>query len=339
MRVAIDVGYGAVKAMTAAHRVQFPAVLARADGDTTLATALGGSQPDPVYVAAPGTPGATWWVGRDAHGAPDAVRPWGVEATEREGYDVLVWAALHRLAPPGPAPVSWDLALGLPLGLFATQRDALRARFQGITANVGDSAGTARPMHIQRVWVWPQAAGAYYGTAVSAEGQILRADLLECPVGIIDVGYRTTDYFVMMPGDGGPRPVKALAGSLDTGAVLVMDGIRRRVETATGQLLDPLQIERVVEAHRPLTVLGHDVPYGDWLDEEATRVAVRVRETVRSAWGREWATLGAVILAGGGAVLLGDPLRAVHPTAELAPDPVFSNAAGFLAATALLAAA
>jgi hypothetical protein len=112
------------------------------------------------------------------------------------------------------------------------------------------------------------------------------------------------------------------------------------VEAATGHLVDPIQIERALRVQRGvLTVWGRDWDLRPWVAEEAARIGAQVRDAVRAAWGRELTTLGAVLLAGGGALLLGEALRAVHPTAVTVADPVFANAAGFLAARAMLEAA
>jgi len=193
-------------------------------------------------------------------------------------------------------------------------------------------------VRVGSVLVLPQAAGAYYAAALRPDGTVRDAALLQQPAGVVDVGFRTVDYFVMHWDADGLRPVPALSGSLDGGVGEVYEAVRRRVTGLTGQLVDALQVETALRHGGGLPGAGV-ADLGPWANEAAAAVGRRVADQIRQVWTRPLLTFGAVLLAGGGALLLAPALRDLHPATRVVPDPAFANAVGFLAAQAARAAA
>jgi len=340
MRAAVDVGFGYVKA-AADHGARWtaPAVLAPADGDAAVEEAWGaGPRPGLVQVGTPDGGLRGWLVGDAALHTPGATRPWAAAAVDRAGYDVLVAAALAALAPPGADAVAVDLALGLPLGQYGAQRAALAAAFRDRVWVVQRGGRPPVTVRVGSVLVLPQAAGAYYAAALRPDGTVRDAALLQQPAGVVDVGFRTVDYFVMHWDADGLRPVPALSGSLDGGVGEVYEAVRRRVTGLTGQLVDALQVETALRHGGGLPGAGV-ADLGPWANEAAAAVGRRVADQIRQVWTRPLLTFGAVLLAGGGALLLAPALRDLHPATRVVPDPAFANAVGFLAAQAARAAA
>ena len=339
-RIAVDVGYGYTKALSdRGERDLFPSVIAPEEEDSALDDALGAKRsPQRVTIQRLGNSQQSWLFGRAALIAPGATRPWAEDASSREGYDVLVMAAIASLIRvPAVEAVDVDLVLGLPLGVYGAQREKLRAALKGQEAYISINDRVQIRVRISSVLVLPQAVGAYYSSVLNADGS-MRADLVKRPTGVIDVGTRTTDYFVMQRDDNGLRPVKALSGSLDTGVSGVYEALRRRAQAMTGHMIDSLRVEAALrEQDGVLLDMGREIDLKPWLREESRNVAGQVANELRVAWGKHLAGLGAVLLAGGGALLLGDDLRALHPALKVVDDPVFANTAGFLAARAMAA--
>lgn len=337
MRAAVDVGFGYVKGL-ADHggRFRCPAVLAPDEGDDALDTLWGeGVGPERVRVDRDGQ-SATWLVGSSALSAPGATRPWAADATHRVGYDVLVATALAAMAPSGAEAVSVDLVLGVPLGLFGAQQEALSAAFHGRRWTV--TRGRHRPiaLHVQTMLVAPQAAGAYYAEALTPAGAVRDARLLRQAAGVVDVGFRTTDYFLMAWDDNHLHPVRGLSGSLDSGYVDVLEAVRRRAGQVTGQMVDPMQVEAALrQGPGCLYAADRTVDLRSWAQEAGRAAGQRVADQIRLVWGQHLLTMGTVLLAGGGATALKEPLLALHPGARLVEDPMFANARGFLGLQAM----
>lgn len=338
IRIAADVGYGYTKALSAdGGRLSFPSVIAPEEEDSALDDALGTkSSHQRVVVSRLNVARETWLFGSAAMVAPGAVRPWASEASQREGYDVLVYAAIGSLLRnTAIESVDVNLVVGLPLGVYGSQRDALRSSLRSCDAYVAVNDRVQNRIRFSNVLVLPQAAGAYYAAVLNADGSVKAPELLKRPAGVIDIGFRTTDYFVMQRDDEGLRPVKALSGSLDTGISDVYETLRRRAQGATGHMIDSLRIETALRQQDGILLdMGKEIDLRPWVEEEAQDIARRIMDELRMAWGKHLASLGTVLLAGGGAIVLGKSMKALHPALRMVDDPVFANASGFLAALA-----
>lgn len=326
MIVAVDVGYGFTKvARAGGRRCCFPSAVAMTPGGASaLAKVLGaGSAPQHrVQMQRGAAEPETFLIGEAALAA-GAGRSWEGRAAERGGYDALVFAGLGLVGAEGPT----DLRVGLPLGLYLqpAERAGLRQRLAGLAAWVSVGDGTAVWIEAERVRVLPQGAGAFASAVTAAP------DLAREPVGLIDVGYRTTDLLLMRPGGAGLIPDEPACGSFDAGAGRVYERVRRTVGARAGVLVPEGAVEDAL-AHLAgrLIVRGREYDLGALVNAEAEHLATEVATQVRRLWSDRLDFLGTVLLAGGGGALLLPHLGALHPALRLLPDPVYANAAGFL---------
>jgi plasmid segregation protein ParM len=314
--VAVDVGYGLVKAVRDDRRVAWASTAQ--PGRASAYAALGPADGHSVVVRRPGGEPEAWRLGD-----PRGPRAWADVAAAREGYPVHVLAACAALGVAGDV----SLAVGLPLALWAQpeQRRALRDSLAGLRAEVSIDGGPVAPMAVADVRVLPQAAGAFAAA--------LRADpeLASRPCGLIDVGYRTTDYLVMRRAAAGLAPDDAACGSADLGIGQVYERVRAALEAEAGALVPEGAVEEALEHYGGrMWLRGREVDVAAMVRREAAALAAEVAAAVRRAWGDRLALLGAVLLAGGGGEALAPHLADLHPLLRLVPDPVWANARGFL---------
>ncbi len=328
MEVAIDVGYGYVKAVSATGtRIVFPAIYAPDTDDAAWNATFGQAQTDRIrWIPAGGAP-EDYWVGEAARRRPGARRPWADRAVDRAGYAFLVDAALAQILPATDPIALLDVAVGLPLALFSQHKAGMEALLRDHRATVESSPGHRRQWTYRSVTVMPQAAGAYYAATARHPDWVSRTGLTV----VVDVGYRTTDYFVIEPHGHGIRPVRALSGSFDWGLVGVTETVRRDLERSTGHLMDPLRVEAGLAAH-PAEIRYQGTP----VDLEPLRrralvdLAHQVLDGLRGVWGPALSDVEHVIVAGGGAAGIVETVQAVWPDTVLADDPMMANALGFL---------
>ncbi len=322
MVLAVDVGYGFTKAVSPAGlRVSWPTTLRRRPAAPQGLTGTLGAPAEghAVRLRWPDEPEAAHYqIGETGR------RAWAAEAAGRAGYDVQVLAAARLLAGRGEV----DLLLGLPLALWtqAGQRNALRQRLEGRAAAVGvDREGEAE-VTLRSVRVLPQAAGAFQYALQRDPALALK------PVGLIDVGYRTTDYLVMRRVAAGLALDEAACGSADLGAGLVYERVRQGLTEQAGVLVPEGAVEDALANYRGrLYLQGREVDAGAPVAAGLRALAAEVAEEVRRAWGDRLALLGAVLVGGGGGQALAPFLTDLHPLTRLMPEPVWANALGFLA--------
>ena len=332
MIVAVDAGYGYVKGVgEGGTAVAFPSIAVGERGTGELARALGGpaGPGHRLQVLQGDGPAQTWLVGEAALAA-GGERSWEAQASERADYPPLVLTALGLLHADRVR-----LALGLPLGLYLQPRErtSLRARLGGLEAWVSVDGADAAHLRVAEARIFPQAAGAYFSAALHERG------LAAKPCGVVDVGFRTTDYLYLLPTSRGTaQPEERLSGSLDLGVGSAYRDVARQIAAESGVLVPAAAVERAAGTGQ-MTVRGRAVDLGARLADAQRAVAEGIAAHVRRAWGPDLDLVGALLISGGGGQALYPHLAELSPLARLAPDPLFANARGFQALLAAQGAA
>ena len=320
MMLAVDAGYGYTKvANPAGRRAVWPTTLRRREtAGVRLNDALGAAADGHAVRIRRAGEATHYQVGESGR------RAWAADAAERTGYDVQVLTAARLVAGGGEV----DLLLGLPLGLWSqgAQRRALRTSLEGRSAMVAVDREPEAAVTIRSVRVLPQAAGAFQYALDREPALALR------PVGLIDVGSRTTDFLVMRRADAGLAPDEAACGSVDLGAGQVYERVRQSLTEQAGVLIPEGAVEDALAHYGGrLYLQGREVDAAARVEEGMRHLAAEVAEEVRRAWGDRLPLLGAVLVCGGGGQALAPHLAEVHPLVQLLPDALYANAMGHLA--------
>ena len=320
----IDVGYGFTKIVAAdGRRASFPSVCKPAAGDG-LAEIFGSAAADHrLRLMTPGPGFQEWLVGRSALAA-DAIRSWSSSGSARADYSVLALTALAAVGASGRV----SIAVGLPLSVYTnkSEQQALKAALEGLSALVGLDGREPQEIEIASVTVYPQAVGAYFAWAASLPGMTLSRQA----IGLVDIGYRTTDYLVLRPQNGTIGPDSDLSGSLDMGVTDAMSHLGKSL-AETYRLSFPLPDTALDEAllgDGTIGIRGQVVNVVSAYQAEVKRLAVEITEQLRHIWAKRLDRLAAVIVAGGGGAAV-QPFVGL-PGTVLVDDPVYANAKGFL---------
>ncbi|MDI6825389.1 MAG: ParM/StbA family protein [Bacillota bacterium] len=334
MRLGIDVGYGFVKgASSAGGRVVFPSVVAKLLDSRRLDLPwVSGQEPRyEVEIEPEGGRAARYAVGDAAYDREGAVRAWRLRGqAEHENTRALLFAAAAAL-DAGPSD---ELGLGVPLEVYVGggAEEWLRV-FSGARARVRLGAGPVREVGFSRVIVLPQAAGAYFHAALSLDG--LGRDLLRQNVGVVDVGYRTTDLLLMWryPGMRVSQPDASLSTTLDRGVSWVYERVWAAVQGRLGRPVDPLVVESgFLYGDGVLRYAGEVFDLEGEAAGYCEQFAREIADQVRKRWGDRLERLDVLLVSGGGGGWLYPYLSDLFPGARLAPDALYANALGYQAA-------
>lgn len=317
-KIGVDVGYGFTKAVAEGdplRRVSFAsAVTSVRHGDLTV---LGGTSTRHLLSIEDVAAGRSEFAIGPAALALGADRAWSDGA--RSGYLPLVITAL--LAADTFDQV--EVALGLPLAVYLNrdERVRLRSAVEGTNVWASLDGAEARQVRIERARVYPQGYGAYLSALADQPGLAGRF------VGLIDVGYRTTDYLLLTPVEGVSIPDEARSGSLDIGVSTALDTVRSYVAREVGvAYVPPAGLIEEALSQGSFVVKGRTIPVTEAWHSAGAALAEQVADAIRRVWGERMDFLASLLLAGGGGELLAGHL----PGAQLLPRPVFSNAEGFL---------
>jgi len=313
MNVGLDVGYSAVKAVSGDRRATFPSIVGTPDkahfslnGSTSLVLV----SPDHVQVGE----GA---IEQSRFIRPREDRSW-IESSE---WYSLFLAALTELTSAKRAELR--IVTGLPVAFYsdrAVVRDRLlgehRAQREGRHAQAFQIAGCR---------VIPQPFGTLLAATLDDRGRVVDQALATGSVGVVDVGGKTTNLLSV----NRLSEISRETASVGVGA---WDAVRAVLSWLAEHYpgLEDLRPHQVVDAviSRQVKYYGEQVSLTAVVEDVLEPMADQVLAEATRLW-NGGATLDAILVSGGGALLLGPYISRHFRHARVVDEPVFANALGF----------
>ena len=314
--IALDVGHSAVKCLSYSEgrreSVFFPSVVTSAisisEDDAARA-----AERETVHIGS-----RPFFFGETAvhQGGADAESGMSEGWITSSTHTVLILGALKKLAAK-PIPVLPDKALivvGLPAKYFAAQK----AKYKQLISSFAPAA---------TVKVVPQPLGPYMALYFDEQGrENKRQNLSKQSWGVIEVGHFTTDFAMLRRGewiqrdsdssDGAFRAVETLAAKLServSSSVSLLDAGHALIDGTFKNCSDILDISAEIELVKQS------------FSDDVISAAERILD--KQARG-----LDGIIVAGGGASLVKERLRARYPHTIESPHDRFCVVEGFLRA-------
>ena len=323
MIVSLDVGFGYTKTVTAAGVDVCPSVVGEwTPGAFRLGAALGDGR-DARGPEAVGLDGRAYVVGeralRVAHRRFVGLsREWMAEATFR----VLALTALYRVL--GEAGQMVTLVTGLPVEDVDPHGDSVRRQLEGAHKLRLEPDGRRWTVTIERVHVLPQPLGTLLAQSLDSRGHVADPAAFEGRVGILDVGFRTTDYFTL----DGLEVLPARCLTRNTGMADLLLDLAREVYRRWGVERDPHALDEAT-LRGVLQIGGAEVRLGPvfdpWLDRHADAIAAHAR----MLWGDQARGLRRLWITGGGGAVLASRLTALASHAAVVRHARIQNAVGY----------
>jgi plasmid segregation protein ParM len=212
---------------------------------------------------------------------------------------------------------------GLPVA-FYSDKEMLRDRFLGEHRVVREGRRT-QVFRVSRVRVIPQPFGSLLSVALDDKGTVADLDLSTGRVGVIDVGGKTTNLLSAHR----LAEVGRETASVSVGAWDAVRAVRAFLsERCPGQFdLRDHQVADVI-ASRGVSYYGERLDLSAEVDDILSPMADQVIAQATQLW-NGGAGLDAVLVTGGGALLLGEAIKGHFPHARIVDEPVFANAIGY----------
>lgn len=309
--IAIDPGAGAVKVFHSEGRAIVPAIVAT-DGAETVSSLAGlDSGAPPLRVC---TGRGAFLVGPQAH-------QWGrpVENLDPDRFHgspelaALIYAAFGAAYPNIGLGGRFSVIVGLPLQVLTGDEAAVNAAaIKGWLAGRhvwSASDGRAHDITISSVRITSQPVGALMDYLLDDEGRYIpdHKRTAKGELGIISVGMNTVELLAVSNLQIVQRFTAGRAS-----------GVRRLLELCNAsELYSRGEMDTRLRAGTLDTAAALPI----W--------AAEVSDTINKSWGDSWRRFAAVIVTGGGSILLRDQLiRKFAGRAWFADDPVISTARG-----------
>lgn len=293
----IDIGFGFTKASNGKDSLVFKSVLGEeTDLQFREKLLMGGEEEDHLQIE---VDGKSYFVGELAERQSN-VRFFTLDQSQfvSSFAKVLALSAAARLIG-GFIPV--NLVTGLPIGHYRQHKDELAKILQGEhQVVVTDSAGKRqeKTINVNKVRVVPQPFGSLFNLMLNEIGELRDKRLVKEKIGIIDVGFRTSDYTVsdkMRYSERGSR-------TTDSGIARAFSVIAGKLREKSGVNIELYRLYDAVE-RGSIKIRGKEYDLKGITDQVFSQLATAVANEVDRLWVDDWDIDTMVVTGGGGAVL------------------------------------
>ncbi len=316
--VGLDIGYGFVKATNGREGFSFPSVVGEGH---VIKNTFRTQSPPAVDELILGIDGRTYFVGKLAiRRSPLAFRSLSLTRKEGDDLKILALAALSLFSSGSSSEIA--LITGLPPGHMhlAGEVAKILERTHHITL-YRNGVGREFELRVSPVEVVPQPMGTYWSQTMAPFGE--SDSTFSGPVGLIDIGYRTTDLTTVEDGEFVPERSK----TVNIGVSAAYDEIASQLLTKHGLEVEGHALDGVV-IHREVNVAGQMVDIGPIVDRAFNRLATKIIVDINTSW--QTGQYERLLITGGGGHALSSFLLPEFPHAELVSEPLVANCKGYI---------
>jgi plasmid segregation protein ParM len=220
---------------------------------------------------------------------------------------------------------TFNVVTGLPTSYFAAYRDAWVNNLRGshVLKFRVNGQEKEKTITIEKLKVVPQPLGTLYDRALNQAGAIQDEDLASLSVGVVDVGFKTTDFAVADQLEF----IDHLSGSTPIGLSNAYGLIAERLRQEFRIDKEQFEMDRIVERGE-VRIAGKVYDISRTKREVFERIAHKIITELVSLW--DYRNLDVIFFTGGGAQALAEWLLPEFRNAILADAPQSANARGFL---------
>ena len=320
--IGIDLGYGFVKATDGDREYIFPSVVGAAR-DLKYKSELASRTPGVDHLVI-SVDGRRYFVGDLAIKQSEiASRSLDQDRIEDRNTKVLLLTALALFAQWEQQ--TFNVVTGLPTVYYASYKDAWVNAMRGsqtVRFVVGNEE-KERTITVDRVQVVPQPFGTIYDRALNSIGNVVDTDLSKLTVGIIDVGFKTSDFAV----SNGLEFIDRLSSSTTTGLSAAYAIIAERLRDEFRVNKENHELDAIVQKGE-VRLAGKACDITSIRRDAFDRVAQKIITEVDSQWDRR--DLDVVLLTGGGGQALSEYLLPHFRNAFVVDGAQMANVRGYL---------
>ena len=244
-------------------------------------------------------------------------RNW-VETDQHDALLVGAWTrAMSILANNGMQSTDQlALVLGLPASYYVAQRGALRARAHALLSRL------LLPHQTLKVYIESQSRAPLLCVAFDAFGNETGHAGDNESWGVVEIGQFTTDFSLWDRG----QEVDSAASSAG-GVHMVYDKLATAFKQQ-GYLTDFVTISTAIKTKK-LKVFGKETDVSNIVSPAVSEFSSYIQEEVSKRFGEKAQRMDGLIVAGGGAYIVGAEIKAKYPNAIVPANPRFVVVEGF----------
>lgn len=318
MRIlAADIGFGYTKATDGRQSQVFKSIVGEANPVQFSEALLPGQQALPRHFV---TGGEEVFVGELAE-SQSRGRGFTLDPSQFLGKyaKTLGLAALAPYAEHGD-PVR--LVTGLPISFFRKYREILTTLLQqrhAVTVVWPNGEREEKTVYIEKVRVVPQPFGSLFNLMLDGQGKVLQQRFVTEKIGVIDIGFRTTDFTI----SDKTRYSERGSLSTDSGISVAYNALANLLHEKSGTQIEIYRLYEAV-ARGSIKIRGQKYDLTGLIAQAFTQLATRIATDANRLWLDDW-DLDAIVLTGGGGATLA-PYVAPLVQGEVLPVPADQDA-------------
>jgi plasmid segregation protein ParM len=319
--IAIDIGYGFVKLLSGQQAIRFPSVVGRGRELNYLSPLSKNNQPlDNLQV---NINGQNYFVGNLAIRQSElASRSLEQNRVVDPNAKILLLTAIGLLSQWEDQ--KFNLVTGLPTSYYANYGKEWIRELTG-QYNIGirqNGQMKQKKVSLREVCVIPQPFGTLYDQMLNTIGNTINQELSEMIVGIVDIGFKTTDYAVADKLEF----IEHLSSSTSTGLANVHRLLANYLQKNFNLEKQDYELDEIVE-EAAVRVAGKTQDLSTARNEFFTEIARKIINEISSRW--DYRQFDIILLTGGGGEALAQYIIPHFPNMVLVDNAQYANARGF----------
>jgi plasmid segregation protein ParM len=211
---------------------------------------------------------------------------------------VLALTAVGMLLPnEASLNVPVNVVSGLPIGYFKENHKRFNDLLVGhhtVTYHSPDGRQTNKEIIVNDVRMLPQPMGSILNLVMDERGKIAKNDLAKQKIGVVDIGFRTTDFAIM----DRLRYLNRGSKTIDTGISQGFSVIANKLREKSSVNVELYRLYRAAETGT-ITMRGHGFSFPKIRDQIYSQLATSIADEIDRQWANDW-DIEAIFLSGGG---------------------------------------
>ena len=320
--IGIDIGYGYVKVSDGQQEVIYPSTVGV--GTELKFNSLLMNLKKPVDNLVITVDNKKYFAGDLAIRQSQIVsRSMGRNRVEDSSAKVLLLAGLSLFMEGNEQ--QFNVVTGLPVDYYRLYKDDWAELMQGTHAVRFGTSDAEKPMliTIDKIQMIPQPFGTLYDRRLDGEGRLVQNELAGLKVGIVDVGYKTSDFALADDLEFVGKKSVSTETAMSTAYSMIAQKIQEKYKTGK----ENYELDQVIESG-VIRVAGvpHDI--SEYKKEAFSTLADLLATEVNSVWDKR--EIDIIMLTGGGGKAIAEYFLPKYPQACLVNSPQYANVRGYL---------
>lgn len=300
----IDIGFGFTKATNGRDTIIFKSLSGDA-ADVQYWADFGGAQPaDHIHVT---IDGKSYFIGELAEQQSSAPKyTLDQERLIADYVRILALTAAGLLVQNGMVNVPVNVVSGLPIGHFRRHQARFHDLLTGhhsVIYHSPNGQSVTKAIYINKVRMLPQPLGSILNLLMDDQGRISQREAAAQKIGVVDIGFRTTDFCVM----DRLRHIDRGSRTIDSGMSKAFGLIAQKLQEKCGVAVELYRLYQAVE-DGTIRMRGKAVNFSAIRDQVFEQLATAIAGEIDRLWAHDW-DIDMILLTGGGSRELARHLR------------------------------